>query len=163
MPGLSTFTTASSPSRSVTAWTCATDAAARGSLSNVLKAVAISVCSSCSIISTADSPGKGATLSWRRANSSAISSGRRSLRVDSNWPNFIGTGPRDSKARRNRSALGASPDRTVAPSRRFNSPALAELSGISAPKRCRLAVTRNSRARLIQPLRSDWMPAFLFV
>ena len=52
-------------------------------------------------------PGNGGTLSWSPASSSATSSGIRSGRTDRSWPNFTNMGPRDSSARRRRSAARA--------------------------------------------------------
>ena len=49
----------------------------------------------------------GGTASCSNSSSSAISSGNKSRRVDSIWPNLIKTGPRSSSARRIRAPRGA--------------------------------------------------------
>ena len=53
-----------------------------------------------SIIIIACLPGKGGTLSCNKTSSSAISTGKRSRRVDSICPNLINIGPRSSSASR---------------------------------------------------------------
>ena len=56
------------------------------------------------MIARATAPGKGGTLSCSLASSSAMSSGSRSRRVDSAWPNLTKIGPSSSSASRRRSA-----------------------------------------------------------
>jgi hypothetical protein len=64
-----------------------------------------------SVPPSACSEGNGGTRSCNPASSSAISSGSRSRRVESTWPNLTKIGPSDSSARRRRSA--ARPAQTV--------------------------------------------------
>ena len=80
--GRTTLTTTSLPSASRAAWTWAIDADASGSRTNSLKISSTGRPSALCTIAAAVSPGNGGTRSWRLANSSAMSSGSRSRRVE---------------------------------------------------------------------------------
>ncbi len=103
MPGRSTLTTTSRPSRSFAACTCAIEAAASGCSSNSPNSSVTGRPSACSMRAFAAAPGKGGTRSCSLASSSARSGGSRSRRVETTWPNFTKIGPRSSSARRSRS------------------------------------------------------------
>ena len=106
MSGRSTLTTTSSPVGRVALCTWATDAAARGSGSKLASRVSIFPPHWASMAAMASAVGKGGTLSCNSASSSAMSAGSKSRRVDSNWPNLMNTGPRASRASRNRCPRG---------------------------------------------------------
>ena len=112
MPGRNTFTATSrsgSPLllRSRAKWTCATDALATGVCSKWLNTSSSFLPKAFSIMATACAEGKGGTWSCSLASSSEMSSGNKSRRVDSTWPNLTNTGPKRSKAKRRRSPRGA--------------------------------------------------------
>ena len=86
--GRSTLTATSRPSCSLARCTWAIDALATGSRSNVANTASIPLPSPFSISAIARSDGKGGTRSCSLASSSAMSSGTRSRRVDSTWPNL---------------------------------------------------------------------------
>ena len=116
-------------------------------------------CLSCaSIIVTAASDGNGATLSCSNASSSAISSGRRSRRVDNSWPNLIGTGPKDSSADLKRSPRGAESAVSLLDSSQRST--LLEPCGKNTPNRCLRAAVRNAMARFTRSLRSKCLRDF---
>ena len=105
IPGRSTLTTTSSPLLSLAACTCAMEAAASGVSSKLKNISASGRPNARSMAPTATSLSNGGTRSWSFASSSAISTGMRSRRVDSAWPNFTKIGPSSSSARRRRSPL----------------------------------------------------------
>ena len=116
-------------------------------------------CLSCaSIILTAASVENGATLSCSNASSSAISSGKRSRRVDNSWPNLMGTGPRDSSADLRRSPRGAESAVSLLDSSQRST--LLEPCGKNTPNRCLRAVVRNAMARFTHSLRSKCRRGF---
>ena len=98
IPGRMTLTTTSSPLVRVASCTCASDAEARGCSEKVAKEAVRGRPISVSIVEMAIAPGNGGTRSWRRASSSAYSSGNKSRRVERSWPNLMNTGPRRSIA-----------------------------------------------------------------
>ena len=104
MPGRSTFTTTASPVFSTAPWTCASEAAPSGSVSNSANSSPTGAPRAASIRSRAWSTGNGGTRSCSFASSSARSAGSRSRRVDSACPNLMKMGPSVSNASRRRSA-----------------------------------------------------------
>ena len=98
IPGRMTLTTTSSPLVRVASCTCASDAEARGCSEKVAKESVTGRPISVSILAIAIALGNGGTRSWRRASSSAYSSGNKSRRVERSCPNLMNTGPRRSIA-----------------------------------------------------------------
>ena len=117
MPGRNTFTATSrlTPLRSTIAakCTCAIDALATGCKVNSVNISPKGLANARSMMATACSEGKGGTRSCSLANSSAISKGSKSRRVESTWPNFTKMGPKCSKASRKRCPRGADRSRPI--------------------------------------------------
>ena len=86
-----------SPFLSFAEWTCANDAAAKGSLSNDSKIFSIESPSSDSTIFISFSTLNGLQLSVKLSNSFAVSASSISVLVESSCPNFVNIGPSDSK------------------------------------------------------------------
>ena len=84
-------------------WTCAMEALATGTWSKDSKISDTGRPKARSMVATAMSELKGGTLSWSLANSTAMSSGNKSLRVDMTCPNFTKIGPSCSSDKRKRS------------------------------------------------------------
>ncbi len=105
--GRSTFTATSRPSFSVARCTWAIEALATGTRSRLANISLSGRPRLRSISAKAASESNGGTRSCRRASSSAISSGNRSRRVESTWPNLTKIGPRRSSASRRRWPRGS--------------------------------------------------------
>ena len=86
--GRNTLTMTLSPVCNVAVCTCATEAEAKGEASNSAKASLMDIPSSASIMPLAMSLANGGTRSCSLTSSSAMSSGKMSLRVDKAWPNL---------------------------------------------------------------------------
>ena len=108
MPGRSTLTATSRPEVREAKCTCAIDALATGSASKWLKIASIGRPNAFSTSARALAAANGGTRSCSLASSSDTSSGSRSRRVDSTWPNLTKIGPRRSSASRSRTPRGAS-------------------------------------------------------
>ena len=106
MLGRSTLTATSRPawrpSRKIAKWTWAIDALATGTRSKSLKTASSGLPNARSMVATATSLEKGGTRSCKWVNSSAMSGGNRSRRVDNTWPNLTKMGPSCSSASRSR-------------------------------------------------------------
>ena len=89
MLGRNTFTTTSLPSHKRAACTCATEADAIGSVSKYSNTSATGLPKAFSTKALDCSLENGGTRSCKRANSTAISSGNKSRRVESICPNLI--------------------------------------------------------------------------
>src|SRR6185503_9530756 len=133
--GRSTLTATSRPSFSTPRWTWAIDALATGSRSREAKISSMGLPRPRSISANATSEGNGGTRSCSFASSSAMSSGSRSRRVESTWPNLTKIGPRRSSASRSRWPRGS---RRRPASRR-------------SPKPSAMAKMRTRRASLSKP------------
>ncbi len=107
MPGRSILTTTSRPSCKAATCTWAIDAAASGAASKLLKISAIGFPKARSTVAMATSLPNGGTRSCSFDNSSAMSTGSKSRRVDSTCPNLTKIGPNSSRARRSRSPRAA--------------------------------------------------------
>ena len=100
MPGRITLTTTDSPVCNTAAWTCATEAEASGSASNVLNRLSMVSSRLCSMMLIASLEGKEGTWSCSFSSSSEVSGSNKSLRVESIWPNLTKIGPSCSRERR---------------------------------------------------------------
>ncbi len=107
MPGRRIFTATSRPSGRTAKCTCATEALASGCAAKSANTSPTGLPKACSSTASACAEGKGGTWSCSFASSSARSTGSRSRRVDSTWPNLTKIGPSASSARRSRTARGA--------------------------------------------------------
>ena len=102
MPGRSTLTTTSRPSCRVAACTCAMLAEASGVVSKLAYASVMLRPNAASTKIRACLPSNGATRSCNWVNSSAISGGTKSRRVERICPNLTKIGPNSCKAKRKR-------------------------------------------------------------
>lgn len=142
MPGRSTFTAtglpACSPVLIFAKCTCAIEALATGTRSKSSNRTSIGAPSDFSMIDTATAESNGGTRSWSFASSSAISTGNRSRRVDSTWPNFTKIGPRLSSAslsRMPRSMLKLRPNVVMRMRKRTRRSSMPLITSSSSPKR----------------------------
>ena len=78
------------------------DALATGTRSNDTNNSSTRAPNARSMVATATSDENGGTRSCSKANSSAMSVGSKSRRVDKTWPNLTNMGPKDSSASRRR-------------------------------------------------------------
>ena len=106
MPGRNTLTATSrtwpSLPRIWAKCTWAIDALATGTRSNDTNNSSTGRPRARSMVATATSDENGGTRSCSNANSSAMSVGNKSRRVDKTWPNLTNMGPKDSSASRKR-------------------------------------------------------------
>ena len=93
MPGRRTLTTTCSPPGSRAACTCANEAAPSARDENSAKTSPRGRPKSSSMRATTANSGAGGTSSWRPDSSRVISVGRRSTRMERNWPSLISTPP----------------------------------------------------------------------
>ncbi len=158
MRGRSTFTATSRPDFRVAKCTCAIDALATGSASKLAKTSSMRRPKAFSTSARASRAGNGGTRSCSLASSSAMSSGSRSRRVDSTWPNLTKIGPSRSSARRRRTPRGSSrrrptvATRTIRRTQRWRN---ADSATSSSPKRrtVKAMKTRRARCRIERRLR----------
>src|SRR5882672_10667698 len=163
IPGRRILTAASVPPGSTARCTWATDALATGCSSNFSKIFAIGLPKARSTSATASLPGKGGTLSWSFASSSARSAGKRSRRVESTWPNLTKMGPSASSAKRSRAPRGSESERKKRSAFRARDSRLPEASAnSSSPKRRviqRILARRNKAGRgrgAKRPIYQNW-------
>ena len=106
MPGRNTLTATSRTCPSLPRiWakcTWAMEALATGMRSNDTNSSSTRAPKARSMVATATSDENGGTRSCNKANSSAMSVGSKSRRVDKTWPNLTKMGPSDSSASRKR-------------------------------------------------------------
>ena len=171
--GRCTLTTTRSPVGSVARCTWAIVPAASGAGSNDEKTSSSGTPSSRSSTAATCDWGSGATSSWRRASSAAISGEMRSRRVDSSWPSFANVGPSSSSVSRTRRARSASSEASpttwraktrpicvTRPSRLPSSAASSSTSACPSPSltmttlQCALSDTRLETLRISSSVRS---------